>query len=499
MAAATRLRRGGLLSLHIFVLIFIFSRASTAASSTCMTSEIYLISKSARPESIKESCGFEVQQLQTCHLTDGICTGNDDSMVKDYICINRQWFWPASPQFCPQWSMCKWRDANLTCDGTLQPSDTETINAVPLNIDRRIRHLHLSNFPRLYRIVEFVSNTLSNLESLTVTNAILNLFDNGALISMSRLTYLDFYNNNITYLEYDILPPFGKLRYFDLRNNSLHTPALDAYALHAVMGTCDPTEPPHVLLMDDDACRIEVVNGCQRVVCKPGVREPALVEQCDDGGEYLAPQFCDGYADCADGSDERGCSGTMEVFVPEDDAGLCSYAQDGLVPEITFRAGTLFIHVQPGSTLKTLIRDVAGLLFQKSGNVASSEGGSGTITIEFVGNDMLFNFLITHTGPSFELTCTGRYYPIDATTTTRPGNTIARSSSSAGVNGAAVGGAAGAAVAVLIVAVVAIVVLRQRCRRKTHATSESLAMEVRSGVFCFVFWRGVGRCGAVGY
>lgn len=108
-----------------------------------------------------------------CHVE---LTGNSaafcgtESMVRDYVCQQRQWLWAANARFCPQWSRCQWQGVNLTCVGNNSNAGDLWL---PTNLDRRLRHVRVENYPSLYRVPNVWGQTLPVLESLIVRNTVL--------------------------------------------------------------------------------------------------------------------------------------------------------------------------------------------------------------------------------------------------------------------------------------------------------------------------------------
>lgn len=456
------------------------ARAACHVNDIYVSSDSYITDDSTAIEELIDACGgVSVSNNGRCTLTDNLCdTGV--SFVRTFVCVDDTWLWAPNATFCPYWHSCEWKGENLTCNDA---GGTSNAFRVPPNFDPRIRYLDIRHYSKINSVSSRLSQMGRNLQSVVIRDSTLRKINTGAFVPLTKLVHLDLSNNQITEVDYDELPPYGALRYLDLRGNRMLT-KYDPYLFHASLGTCDPSEPLHQLFVDANKCQVVMENSCQHVVCVNGT-QPEVAWKCRNEERISAVRVCDGRIDCADSSDENFCN--PELQFTNNGGGYCDFVSEGLVPQFTIRSGLIIIALDESSTIFNLFEKRPILLMrlaadqadevQDDENKISSSLGEKVFEVNVSVPEMgapftcRFNYTVERSTPTTATTIT---IPVGATT---PG--ASTSQSSASTAGAAAGAAAGGS-AVVVVVVLVVLLLRRRRRNKTQATLASLELEVGS-------------------
>ena len=251
------------------------------------------------------------------------------------------------------YSQCSWDSSSfaLVC-----PTTTGTM---PKAMDSRTRSITLTGSHTVNKVRQELVRQLSDLEYLDFSNNALNSISDAAL-AYPKLAHLNLRKNQLTQLDGARFPPFGNLRYLDLRDNPIQD--ISPLSFNAAMDVCVPLSQPLpevVLLLDSDMCNLTTKTSlelhCRTVVC-----DGSPTRECPSPSHTVIPisAKCDGFPDCDDGADERACSGRLQDGVLHSSGGsaplenllVCTlFTEESLSNAIYFFRGVLLTLQLTGS------------------------------------------------------------------------------------------------------------------------------------------------------
>lgn len=362
---------------------------------------------------VRGACGEVLPEGRHCRLPESLCI-DQEVPVRDYICKNSEWLWADEPEFCAGFEPCQWRDyTNLTCvNGTSRPAEYRVdLTTLPSNMDPRIEHLVIRNFPGIYHFGGGFARSLTRLRSIVINHTRLYHLDRTGVASLTLLAYADFRHNKLEHLSSESLPPFRQLKYLDLRDNPFVTPFFDGFTLHASFPfICGLTVPQSQLLMDNNECRLVLDDqGCQRVQCDT-VAQQVIESTCvDNSKSFHAIRKCDGIADCSDGSDEDLCNGTLTLDNP---TGVCQMVHDA-IDTFQITSGLLVLRIVTYTDLSIPLQDVPVVVVRLGNDtinfVETDNDTSYEIYGQLMGRELELQILSRAAGDASHVdTCTGR-------------------------------------------------------------------------------------------
>ena len=266
-----------------------------------------------------------------CDTSEEACR-DEFTLMRNYTCVDGSWRWLPQSQVCDAWRGCVYHyPERLQCEGVAagQPYPAQFPDA----LDERLTHITAVNMG--LSDISDMSLSLPVLEYLNIShNRLPKLRPSG--LQIPSLRTLDVSFNALTEVVASSLPVYGNLQRLYLQGNPIQKYSEGAF-FSAISDCRDfgldvdlDFNAPHCSLKSSLGVEgnSSSVKMCKSPICSSEY-QPAPVLACEErssvGRNSYAPrQRCDGRVLCVDGSDERGCSGTLSLLSATGDGGLCT-------------------------------------------------------------------------------------------------------------------------------------------------------------------------------